>query len=443
MGNKASKKIKIITINAAESKHKTISEVVRFAPPLSIIIIKPGTYEETEPIIVDKAIQIIGINEGKAKPIVTSPRGCIEIDCPDKVIIKGLDLRNTESKVVIDAKQGEACIDSCDISTAEDGVSVTHTAKVMLTNCRICGCSKAGLHCGGKEIRCITRNVQIYECTTGVAIFNEANPLVSSCNITQCGIGLFVSEKGRGCITDTLISGNKKPGVLTHSGGNPVLNNTKIVDGSSNGVFVRSKGKGVFVGCEISKNNLPGIASCEGGEPLVVSSAICEGRNAGVFVYDNGKGIFAQCQIRDNTMPGIEVRASGNPIVVGCEVSRGQSNGIYIHNKGTGLFAQTKVNENTLPGVAVRTSGDPILCDCELVAGKDNALFVSDKGKGVILNTLIEGCSAQPMVIQDGEPLMVGCSVVDGKKNNVQAWINAIPEHLGLLEEDMPDFDAV
>ncbi|ELP86115.1 F-box only protein, putative [Entamoeba invadens IP1] len=443
MGNKASKRIKVITVNAAEAKHKTLAEVVRLAPPLSIILVKQGTYDESEKILIDKPIQIIGVTEGKQKPIISSARECIEIDCPDKVMIKGLDLRNNESKVVLDIKRGEACVDSCDISNAEDGVSVTHSAKLMITNSRIWGCSKAGLHCGGKDTRCISRNVQIFECMTGVAIFNDANPLISVCNITQCGIGLFVSEKGRGCITDTLISGNKKPGVLTHSGGNPVLNNTKILDGSSNGVFVRSKGRGVFVGCEISKNNLPGIASCEGGEPLVVGGQICEGRNAGVFVYDNGKGIFSGCQIKDNMMPGIEVRASGNPIVVGCEVSRGQSNGIYVHNKGTGLFAQTKVNENTLPGVAVRTSGDPILCDCELVAGKDNALFVSDKGKGVVLNTLVEGCSAQPMVIQDGQPLMVGCSVVDGKKNNVQAWINNIPEGLGLLEEDVPDFSQV
>ncbi|KAL7721363.1 Right handed beta helix domain-containing protein [Entamoeba marina] len=443
MGNKASKRIKIITVSSTESKHKSLAEVVRLAPALSIILIKPGTYNENETIVIDKPLQLIGFTESKQKPIIISARSCIEIDTEEKVMIKGLDLRNSDAKVVVDVKQGETAVDNCDISAAEDGVSVTRTARLMLTNCRICTCTKAGLHCGGRDIRCVTRNVHIYECTTGVAIFNEANPLISGCNITQCGIGLFVSEKGRGCITDTLISGNKKPGVLTHSGGNPVLSNTKIVDGSSNGVFVRSKGRGVFVECEISKNNLPGIASCEGGEPFVVNSAICEGRNAGVFVYDNGKGIFNGCTIRDNTMPGVEVRASGNPIVVGCEVSRGQSNGIYVHNKGVGLFAQTKVTENTLPGVAVRTGGDPIICDCELIAGKDNALFVSDKGKGVILNTLVEGCSAQPMVVQDGQPLMVGCQVVDGKKNNVQSWINAIPVGLTLLDEDMPNFDLV
>ena len=443
MGNKASKKIKIITVIPNESKRKSLAEIIRTSPPLSLIILKPGTYEENETIVIDKPLQIIGITEGKQKPVIVNSKDCFEIVCQDKVIIKGLDIQNKGSKTVIEAKEGELCIDSCQISSAEDGVLVTHTAKVMITSSKICDCSKAGLHCTGQNIRCIVRDVQIFECVTGVAIFSEANPMIAQSTITQCGIGLFVSEKGRGCITDTVITGNKKPGVLTHSLGNPVINNTKIIDGSSNGVFVRSKGKGVFVGCEISKNTLPGIASCEGGDPLVVSSSISEGRNAGIFVYDNGKGIFSNCQIKDNSMPGIEVRASGNPIVVGCEVSRGQSNGIYIHNKGTGLFAQTKVNENTLPGVAVRTSGDPILCQCELVAGKDNALFVSDKGKGVVLNTVIEGCSAQPMVIQDAQPLMLGCSVIDGKKNNVQNWINSIPENLGLLEEDMPDFDLV
>lgn len=436
---------RVVTLSPGE--HKPLSELVRVLPPMSIIILKPGTYDDSESITITKSIQIIGVSDGKQKPVVMSSHNGITVECQlpsDKVILKGIDFRNNESKTVIDIKQGEVMVDNCDISSADDGVSVTRSGKVMLTNCRIYQCAKAGFHCEGKDIRCIVRNVQIYECQTGIVIFTDANPLIASCSISQCNIGLFVSGKGRGCITDTVITGNKKPGVLTHSGGNPVLSNTKIVDGSSNGVFVRSNGRGVFVGCEISKNNLPGIASCEEGEPLVVSSDICEGRNAGIFVYENGKGIFTDCHIRDNTMPGIEVRVAGNPIVVGCEVSRGQSNGIYIHNKGSGLFAQTKVNENALPGVAVRTTGNPILCDCELVAGKDNALFVSDKGKGVILNTLVEGCSAQPMVIQDDcKPLMVGCSVVDGKKNNVQSWINAIPDGLGLLEDDIPNFDDI
>ena len=412
-------------------------------PPLSIILIKPGTYKEDQPIVINRPIQIIGVVEGKQRPIINLGAGGFKVETQDCAIIKGLDIRSNEVKTVIDITQGEVSIEDCEINSSEDGISVSKTSHVMISNCKITGCMKAGIHVAGGENSCVIRKVLIHECTTGISIFNEANPLINDCTITQCGIGLFVSEKGRGCISDSIISSNKKPGILTHSGGNPVLSNTRIVDGNSNGVFVRSKGRGIFVGCEVSKNLLPGIASCEGGDPLVISSNICDGKNAGVFVYDNGKGIFKQCTIRDNTMPGIEVRASGNPIVVGCEVSRGQSNGIYIHNKGGGFFAQTRVTENTLPGVAIRTTGNPVICDCELIAGKDNALFVSDKGKGVVLNTLVEGCSAQPMVIQDGTPSMVGCKVVDGKKNNVQDWINLIPSNLPLLDEDVPDFSQL
>ena len=110
MGNKASKKIKIITVNPNDTKRKSLAEIVRTSPPLSIILLKPGMYEENEPILIENPIQIIGIVEGKQKPIIISSRGCFEINCQDKVIIKGLELKNIEGKNVIEAKEEEKAL---------------------------------------------------------------------------------------------------------------------------------------------------------------------------------------------------------------------------------------------------------------------------------------------------------------------------------------------
>ncbi|EDR29957.1 F-box only protein, putative [Entamoeba dispar SAW760] len=428
-------------------KRQHIAEAVRNAQPNSYIFVESGKYEESEPIVIDKSVIIIGlVEEGGSNVVVkTDSSACVLMSTAEKVVIENIDFTTSASmKPVIDVQQGEIILEGCGICNGEEGIIMSpHSSSITMIKCNITQCSKVGIACNGEETSILIDKSTFRDCGTGISISQGSNPLISESLISQCGTGVYVTENGRGCIIDCTISLNKKPGILTHSGGNPVIINTKVIDGTSNGLFVKNKGKGVMIDCEISKNYLPGIASCEEGNPCIVHSNIKEGKNAGVFVYENGKGLFASCTMKENTMPGIEVRGSGNPIVVDSDISRGQSNGIYLHNKADGIFVRTSVTENALPGMAIRTGANPLVYDCNLVAGKDYALFVSDKGQGVIVNSTIEGCSAQPVGTQEGNCTIHGGKIIDGKKNNVQEWLEKIPEGLGLLAEDIPDFNLV
>ncbi|ELP94220.1 F-box only protein, putative [Entamoeba invadens IP1] len=430
-------------------KHKRqhISDAVRTAPPNSYIFIEPGRYEESEPIVIDKSIILVGlVEEGGSNIFVkTESSACVLVSAPERVVIQNIDFTTSATaKPVIDVQQGELIMEQCGICCGEEGVTLfPRNVSLTMIKCTVTQCLKVGVVCAGDETTVLIDKTTFRECQTGINITQGSNPLITECLISQCGTGIYVTENGRGCIVDCSISQNKKPGILTHTKGNPVVINTKIVDGTSNGLFVKNKGKGVLLDCEISKNYLPGIASCEDGSPCVVHTSIKEGKNAGVFVYENGGGLFASCSMKENTMPGIEVRGGGNPIVVDSDVSRGQSNGIYLHNRADGIFVRTSVTENALPGMAIRTGANPLVYDCNLVAGKDFALFVSDKGEGLVVNSTIEGCSAQPVEIQDGNCVIQGGNIIDGKKNNVEQWLEKIPEGLGLLEEDVPDFSLL
>ena len=394
-----------------------------------------------------KSVVIVGlVGEGNNNiTIKTEQVGCVIVSTSEKVVMQNIEFSSgSQEKSVIDIQEGEVILQNCNITGGGDGVSITKPTSVLtMTKCNISKSKKSGVLCDGSGVTVLIDKTNFRDCMVGLSISHGANPLVTGCLIAQCATGMLVSDDGRGCISDCNISMNQKPGILTHSGGNPVVMNTKIVDGTSNGLFVRNKGKGVLVDCEISKNYLPGIASCEESSPCIVRTQVKEGKNAGVFVYENGGGLFANCAMRENTMPGIEVRGGGNPIVVDSDVSRGQSNGIYLHNKAKGIFVRTSVTENTLPGMAVRTNANPLIYDCNLVAGKDFALFVSDKGEGRIVDSKIEGCSAQPLGIQDSHCDLHNCTIIDGKKNNVEEWLEKIPEGLGLMPEDMPDFSSL
>ncbi|KAL7718295.1 Right handed beta helix domain-containing protein [Entamoeba marina] len=440
------KKMKKIFVGP-KRKRTSIAEAVRSAPQNSYIFIEPGKYEEVDPIIIDKSVVIIGlVEEGNNNVSVrTESSACVLVSAAERVMIQNVDFfTSAPMKPVIDIQLGELILEACGISGGEEGVSMSqHCSSLTMLKCNVTQCSKVGVVCNGEEVAVLLDKTTFRDCVNGINIQAGANPLITECLIVQCGTGILVTDNGRGCIVDSTISLNKKPGVLTHSGGNPVIINTKIVDGTSNGLFVRNKGKGVMVDCEIAKNYLPGIASCEDGNPCVVHTTIHEGKNAGVFVYENGGGLFAGCSMKENTMPGVEVRGNGNPIVVDCDVSRGQSNGIYLHNKAVGTFVRTSVTENALPGMAIRTAANPLIYDCKLVAGKDYALFASDKGQGLVVNSTIEGCSAQPVGMQDSTCVLHSCNIIDGKKNNVEQWLEKIPPGLGLLVEDLPDFTCV
>lgn len=447
MGQIPSKKSMKKIFVGPKRKKSSIAEAVRLAQPNSYIFIEPGKYEENEPIVIDKSVILIGsVEDGSSKILVSTQTSCcVLVSTQEKVVIQNIDFTTNETlKPVIDIQQGEVIMEDCGICGGEEGILLSQNAiSLTMMNCNVSNCAKVGIECSGEKTTVFIDNSSFKECQNAISISQGSNPLINQCLISQCGTGICVTENGRGCIMDSSITMNKKPGILTHTGGNPVVMNSNIVDGTSNGLYVKNKGRGIMVDCEISKNYLPGIASCEEGYPCIINSQIKEGKNAGIFVYENGSGLFSNCQIRENTMPGIEARGKGNPIVIDCDVSRGQSNGIYLHSKSEGIFVRTNVTENALPGMALRTNADPLIYDCKIVAGKDYALFVSDKGQGMIVDSVIEGCSAQPIGMQDSSTKIERCKIIDGKKNNIEEWLEKIPEGLGLLEEDLPDFDAV
>ena len=423
----------------------TVTEAVRCAPANSYIFVEPGFYTETDVIVIDKSVVLVGLSgEGNAVTVQMSSVSCVMVATSEHVVIQGIEFATTAAKPVIDIQQGDVVLEACTIDHGEEGVLLSHHGcSLVMTNCVVSNANKAGIVCGGAETVLLVDRSNIRDCQTGVHIYQDANPVISKTTIVQCGTGVVVTDNGRGCIVDSTLSLNKKPGILTNSGGNPVVVNTKIVDGNSNGLFARTNGRGVVVDCEIAKNLFPGIASCEEGRPYVVGTKVREGKNAGIFVYDNGSGLFVGCQLRENTMPGVEVRQTGNPILVDCDVSRGQSNGIYLHNKAGGVFVRTAVKENALPGMAIVNNADPLVYDCSLVAGKDYALYVNDHGRGLVVKSRIEGCSAQPLCLQDSHCVLQDCEVIDGKKINIEEWLEKIPPDLPLLEEDLPDFGAV
>jgi parallel beta-helix repeat protein len=196
--------------------------------------------------------------------------------------------------------------------------------------------------------RCI---ITSREATGLVVEGKDAAPKVEKCVLKDCGkFGMAINQEGRGDFRDCEIYGNALAGIKVTELGNPTVTGCKIHDGKEGGVYVFQEGLGEFTDCEIYGNALAGICVQESGNPTVTGCKIHDGKAGGVFVNQEGRGEFTDCEIYGNALSGIEVRESGNPTVTGCKIHDGKCYGIYVHDKGMGTFTNNTLSENYLEG---------------------------------------------------------------------------------------------
>ena len=155
MGQIPSKKTMKKIFVGPKRKKVSVAEAVRLAPENSYIFIEPGKYEETEPIVIDKSLILIGQVEDNSSNVLvrTQSSCCVLIQTQDKVVFQNIDFTTQEpTKPVFEIKNGEVIMEDCGISGGEDGVSLSsQTVSLTMLKCNVSNCSKAGIECTGEE----------------------------------------------------------------------------------------------------------------------------------------------------------------------------------------------------------------------------------------------------------------------------------------------------
>src|SRR5439155_697120 len=94
-----------------------------------------------------------------------------------------------------------------------------------------------------------------------------ARILVRPGRYDECGIVFW--DKGRGTVEECEIIGNRVAGVLIRTGGNPVIQRSRIRDGEMFGVMVDDHGSGTVVDCDISGNGVAGVQFLGAGSATI------------------------------------------------------------------------------------------------------------------------------------------------------------------------------
>lgn len=251
------------------------------------------------------------------------------------------------------------------------------------------------------------------------------------------------------------IVSNSVAGIAIHgTTANPVIRNTKIHDGKSNGVWVYDGAQGTLEDCDISGTYWSAVRIEEGGNPILRRCKVSKSKQAGIVVTDGGMGRIEDCEIFDNYL-GLESRRGSKPTVLRTNIHQSRHNGVYVQESSSALIeecqiysngnvglqitehstpvvARSRIFDNVYSDVEILEGSDPIIRDCTIYGGEMSGLFVYNGGQGTIENCDIFGhTNHQEVAIKGGNPLLRNCKIHKGKMGGVLFLENAA----GTLED--------
>ena len=280
--------------------HQTITEAVNAAIPGTLILVRPGIYEEG--IVMSKPLEILG--DGPLDKVVVQAAGQdVLLHKTNMGRVSNLTLRQMGGGAWygVDIPQGRLDLEDCDISSQ--------------------GLACVAIH-GGADPR-LRRN-RIHDRKAG---------------------GVLVYDNGMGTLEDNDLSGNALAGVEIREGGNPTLRRNRIHDGQ-HGVFVYDNGMGTLEDNDISGNAFAGVAIRDGGKPTLRRNRIHDGQQAGVFVHDNGMGTLEDNDIFGNANAGVVTHGGGNPTVLRNSINGNRLEAVRVTNGGGGRFEDNDLQDN-------------------------------------------------------------------------------------------------
>lgn len=274
--NKAEYKEKIepftIIVDQDSGKYKDISSAIKDAPAGSRILLKSGVYYE--PIIIDKAIEIIGLGEQEKD---TKIQISIGTTCTIRSNIGRLSnltiyQAGSDNEPAIEIEQGRFDIQQCSI-TSQSGNGI---------------------------------------------VVKSASPDIKGCKINNCGAGgIIFKEQSNGSVEDCDIYENMLANIFIVDESNPSIRRNRIFNGHQSGIYVYGNGYGHIEENDIFNNAHAGVASSNGGDPTVRNNTISSSRHyGGIFVFKQGKGSFENNRLRRNYKGDFQITEKCKPNVI-------------------------------------------------------------------------------------------------------------------------------
>lgn len=212
-----------LVVSPTGGQYSSISAALKSAMPNTLILIKPGHYDEG--FVINKRVEIRGDGPREDIIIESKDTSCIQMRT-DEAVVQGLTLlcrtAQTNRRHAVEIPMGCLKLIDCDI-TSTIGACVAISGR-------------------------------------------QTHPEIQGCWLHDAGAsGIFIEEHARGIIENCDISGNEYPNISIKPYANPLIKNCKIHDGRSHGILFWAHDSGTVEDCDIFGNALEGVKVKDGG----------------------------------------------------------------------------------------------------------------------------------------------------------------------------------
>ncbi|WP_030618845.1 right-handed parallel beta-helix repeat-containing protein [Streptomyces fulvoviolaceus] len=428
---------------------RTIGEALAKARTGAVISLLPGRYEEN--LRISRRVTIVA--EGVRGSVEIAPRtGSAVTLVADAVMLTDLVLRGPEDDdvPVVDAFQGQAALEGCDIAgTGWTAVLSRNAGSLAMRGCRITNPAGAGVVDTSSEESVIADCVLENLGSSAIVISERARTAVRGCTIRDSrGNGVLANGQTRGSVEDCDISATDKPGIaleqnsatrvlrthlhdlavgvlvtsasrpelteldilaaaehgiLVSSGAEPVLRRCRVRRTKGSGLAVTGRARGTYEDCEFAHCAGPAVLATESAAPMLTRTAVrdCSATTA-VLLTGESAAEFDRLEVTGATGTGISIRSGANPLLRRAQVMSAGGHGVEVLQGGRGRLEDCEIHKAGGAALRVADDGRPHIGNSTLTDTAGPGVLVTAGGLADIRDTVVDGSGSEGIRVEEG-----------------------------------------
>lgn len=383
-----------------------------------ILILETGTYLISEPLQIDKDIEIAG-STGKPQDVVIKSRGkgCVILNA-NKARIRGVTLQVKVDRQLPESVDFDS-IEESERKKMQDDVESHSAIHILKGKCELLQCRVTSDYGYGAIIDGPNTDCRLYECRffdtpmSCLYFTDQAKGRIENCLFEKSGAGAILSAGSAPSFSSCDFHGMTS-GVLVSENSTGVFINCKFHDNFF-GFSIGSQADPLLHKCRFYKNGR-GLYISDKGKGKIVDSDIFDNDGKGIVMYQDAKPSFIDCRIRDNSRTGIDINLGSEPSFVGCQIHDNSGNGIELCD-ANGVFHNCDIYANERTGIrSVESSFTLYRCRIhENESGLD-----LEKGNYLVQACTIRDNKNEAIAAEESTPLLIdneieGDVLFDGK----------------------------
>jgi F-box protein 11 len=302
--------------------HSTISSALEIAKAGDVILVRPGVY--TEPLIIDKPLEIIGV-------------GVLDADA-DRAIVR------TQDSTAVTYRSGAGHGRIATMSIEGGGPSMC-ALDIVEGRVSVRGCTVSGR----APLEACVRIRGNGDATLHANVIRDSD-----------GVGVLVCEHGDARISANLITRHSHSCIEVRDRTHPRIRANRISSGTAGGVWVHGGSHGDVERNEIFDHAMAGMTVMDNADPHIRGNRIYNCRAAGIHISGGGRGTISDNDVYANTGTGIEVGNGGEPLIEYNRVYDGLGGGIALSEGARAHIRHNHVRANQRAGIAFLAESGPV-----------------------------------------------------------------------------------